>query len=101
MSPRLFAIVAGIALIIAGIVVAVIPGSVSVTQANPLTPGVIKVIDAECGTTSVPLGAKLTDVQVACDAQSSVVQWLLIGLGVVLVAGGALIRTRPAVPATT
>ncbi len=86
-------------MVIAGIVVAVLPTSVTIKSTNPFNASLSEAVEVVCGSATVPLGAKKTDMDLACaDAGSPVVMWLLLGLGVVIVAGGVLVKPAKTAP---
>lgn len=102
MKPRTFAILLGLVAAIAGVVLMVLPNKVTLEASNIFDSRLTEAVGVDCNsgfgdTLIVPLGAKQSDARIACDdaeGTRSTWSWVLIGAGLVLVAGGAVVGRK-------
>lgn len=103
MKPRLFAIVAGIALAIGGLFLASINVSITAKDVNPFYPALVTAQPVNCGSVWAgrpelnSFGLDATDVANKCDdAIGARAPWVyvLLGLGVLVAIGGAVVKTQ-------
>lgn len=101
MKPRVFAIIAGIALVLTGVVLAFVGNSVKATSVNPFNTSIKTIVTADCGGVwgempfNPDLGINQTALVNTCDrAISSRAPWVyvLIGLGALTTVGSVVVR---------
>jgi hypothetical protein len=102
MKLRTFAVLLGLAMLVAGCILGIVGVSTSVRNANPFDRSIVTSEELSCSgifdggkVGVVPFGTRLVDAQERCDdalGSRATWVWVLMGLGVVIALGGWLIK---------
>lgn len=113
MKPRALALVAGIIIAIAGIVLLVMPVNAAPVTSNIFSGAATGTMSVSCGAVFSPhdysgepilMPVSRSTLLASCaDAVSSraTLAWVLLGLGVLVTVGAAVVKTKPTVPVSS